>query len=456
MKINVFNKKRAASMLSAIFFISILFTQCKKDKSKLGLNVHPQSDQIGLNVIDTLSLITYTTLSDSIATDEIASGMLLGVYQDPFFGKAEASIYTELRLEGAVDFTPDGGTLADLVVDSVVLYMAVSGGYGNLEAQDYEVYQMTQSLDMDSTYYSDRVIGTSATNLVKAGEGSIATNPNAPGYVNGVLTSEAILRVPLSINDFAMPIINQSGTGVLNANDGSGYFVDWFKGIYITSKNTSQSSNEGAILYVDPISTNSKVTIYYRDNSGTAADYDTIQYDLNINSSCARFTHLEQDYSGTMIESQLLDSTEGQDVFFLQTMGGVRSKVAFPDLVPFLDSNKLIINKAQLVLPVQYYSSDAYEPSSELFLVRTLDDGGISFIPDYNEDRGGNYVESTSSYTFNITSYLNQMIAGEFENKPLTILSIGNAVTANRVVFNGPNSILKEKPKLIITYSKYE
>lgn len=443
-------------MLSAIFFISILFTQCKKDKSQLGLNVQPQSDQIGLNTIDTLSLITYTALSDSIATDEISSGMLLGVYQDPFFGQAIASIYTELRLEGAVDFTPDGGSLADLAVDSVVLYMVVTGGYGNLEAQDYEIYQMTQSLDIDSTYYSSRTIATNTTNLVKAGEGSIVTNPNLPGYVNGVLTSESILRIPLSINDFAMPIINQSGTGVLNANDGNGFFVEWFKGIYITSKNTIQASNEGAILYLDPISTNSKVTIYYRDNSGAPTEYDTLQYDLNINSSCARFTHLEQDYTGTMVESQLNDSTEGQDVFFLQTMGGVRSKVAFPDLIPFLDSNKLIINKAELILPVQYYLSDAYEPSSELFLVRTLEDGGISFIPDYNEDRGGTFMESTNSYTFNVTRYMNQMIAGAFENEPLTIVSIGNAVTANRVVFNGPNSILKEKPKLIITYSKYE
>ncbi len=443
-------------MLSAIFFISILFTQCKKDESQLGLNVQPQSDQIGLNVNDTLSLITYTTLSDSIATDEISSGMLLGVYQDPFLGRAEASIYTELRLEGAVDFTPEGGTLSDLAVDSVVLYMAVSGGYGNMDAQTYEVYQMTQSLDIDSTYYSNRNVATTSLNLVKAGEGTITVNPNLPGYVNGNLTSESILRIPLSVNDFAMPIINQSGSGVLNANDGTGFFVEWFKGIYITTKNTVQSTNEGAILYVDPISTNSKVTIYYRDNSGSASEYDTIQYDLNINSSCARFNHLEQDYSGTLVESQLLDSTEGQDVFFLQTMGGVRSKVAFPDLTSFLDSNKLIVNKAELILPVQYYASDAYVPSSELFLVRTLSDGSISFIPDYNEDRGGTFIESTNSYTFNVTRYLNQMIAGEYDNEPLTLVSIGNAVTANRVVFNGPETMLKEKPKLIITYSKYE
>jgi hypothetical protein len=445
-----------AVMLSAIFFIGVLFTQCKKDKSQLGLNVQPQTDQIGLTTVDTISLITYTAPSDSIVTDELTAAMLLGSYVDPFFGIVKSSLYTQIRLEGSVDFTPDGGTLADLAVDSVILYLAINSGYGNLEPQTFEVYRMAESIYLDSTYYSNTSKAVMGADLVSAGEGTIIPNPNVPGYVNGVLTSESILRIPLSVNDFAMPIINESGTGVLDANDGDGNFVDWFKGILITSNTVSQSINQGAILYTDPLSANSKVTIYYRDNSGLPSEYDTIQFDLNINSSCARYTKFEQDYTGTMVESQLLDSTEGQDVFFLQTMGGVRSKIALPHIADLLDSSNMVINKAELVLPVQYFPSDAYVPSEELFLVRTLESGGISFIPDYNDDRGGNYTESSSSYTFNITRYLNQMIAGDYENLPLTIVSGGNAVTANRVVFNGPNTILKDKPKLIITYSKYE
>ena len=455
MKLNIINKMRTAVVLSAIFFIGALVTQCKKDKSQLGLNVHPQSDQIELFTVDTVSLYTYTVTSDSIVTDELSSASLLGSYIDPYFGKVKASLYTQIRLEGSVDFTPDGGTLGDLAIDSVVLYLAIKSGYGNLQPQTFEVYQMAESIFIDSTYYSNRTIATETTNLVETGQGTITPNPNAPGYVNGLITSESILRIPLSVNDFALPIINQSGTGVLNANDGDGYFVDWFKGIYITT-NTPQGINEGAILYTDPLSTNSKVTIYYRDNSGLPADYDTIQFDLNINSSSARFVNFEQDYSGTMVESQLMDSTEGQDVFFLQTMGGVRSRIALPFIENLLDSSNMIINKAELIMPVQYYPSDAYVPSEELFLVRTLEDGGISFIPDYTDDRGGNYIASSSSYTFNITRYLNQLIAGEYKNLPLTIVSGGNAVTANRVVFNGPDNMLKEKPKLVITYSKYE
>ncbi len=455
MNISYFNRKRIVGMLSVVCFILLLFAQCKKDKSQLGLNVQPQSDQIGLMQSDTSTLITYSTLSDSIATDELNAAALLGSYKDPFFGNVSASIYTQIRLAGSVDFTPEGGTLSDLEVDSVILYLAISGGYGNLDAQNFEVYQMVEDIFIDSIYYSNRTIANSGLNLVPIGEGTIVPDASTPGFVGGVQTNNPILRIPLSVNDFAIPIINQSGIGTLNTNDGDNGFVDWFKGLYITS-NTFQNSNEGAILYLDLLSANSKVTMFYRDNSGLPSEFDTLSFDFNINASCARFVNFVQDYSGSPVEAQLNDTTLGQQLFYLQAMGGVRGNVVLPNVERYKDSGNIIINKAELVLPVQYYTTDAYLPPSELFLVRQLPDGGIAFTPDYNDSRGGNYVASTKSYTFNITRYLNQLIAGEYENEPLTIVTAGNAVTANRVVFNGAETTLKDKPKLIITYSKFE
>jgi hypothetical protein len=455
MNISYFNRKRIVGMLSVVCFILLLFAQCKKDKSQLGLNVQPQSDQIGLMVSDTSTLHTYSTLSDSIATDELNAAALLGSYMDPFFGKVSASIYTQIRLAGSVDFTPEGGTLADLEVDSVVLYLVISGGYGNLDAQTFEVYQMEENIFMDFTYYSNKVIPNTGLNLVPIGEGTIVPNASAPGFVGGVQTNNPILRIPLSVNDFAMPIINQSGIGPLISNDGDNGFVSWFKGLYITT-NTNQEINEGSILYLDLLSPNSKVTMFYRDNSGLPSEYDTLRFDFNINASCARFGNYQHDYTGTPVEAQLNDTTLGQQLFYLQAMGGVRGNIALPNVERYKDSGNIIINKAELVIPVQYYTTDAYLPPSELFLVRQLPDVGIAFIPDYNDSRGGNYVASTKSYTFNITRYLNQLIAGEYENRPLTIVTSGNAVTANRVVFNGAQTTLKDKPKLIITYSKFE
>lgn len=431
-------------MLSASFFITgILFTSCKKKDNLLGIGLHPEEDLIGLNVIDTLSLITYSATSDSIVTDELTSSNLLGSYVDPYLGKAEASIYTHIRLEGAIDFIPDGGTINDIALDSVILYLDITDFYGRLDNQTFEVYQITEDFYKDSIYYSTSSLSTDVVNLVEAGMGTITPNGD-------------LLSIPLSLNDFAQPIVNQSGTGILDGNDGSGKFVDWFKGLHIKVNNSSQAEGEGAILYVDLESSKSKVTLYYRDTMGNATEHDTLEFDFNINSSSARFSNFSQDYTGTLVDQVLADSTNGQELFFSQTMGGVRAKVDIPYALTVLDSGNVIINKAELVLPVQYYPGDPLNPPAELYLVMDNSDGTISFIPDYNDDRGGYFDNDESSYTFNITRYYNQLISGEISSGPLTVISSGNAVTANRVVFNGPSTILKDKPKVVVTYSKYE
>ncbi len=431
-------------MLSAGFFITgILLTGCKKKDNELGLGLHPEEDLVGLKSIDTLSLITYSEVSDSIVTDELASSNLLGSYVDPYFGKVEASVYTQIRLEGAVDFIPSGGTLNDIALDSVILYLDMTGYYGTLDDQTFEVYQVAEDFFEDSTYYSNATLTTDVVNLVATGMGTMTPNGS-------------LISIPLSLDDFAQPIVDQSGTGVLGGNDGDGEFVDWFKGLYIKVNNTAQMEGEGAILYLDLESSDSKVTLYYRDTLGTSVDHDTLAFDFNINSSSARFSNFSQNYTGSMVEQILNDNTLGQEVFFTQTMGGVRAKVEIPYTLNILDSGNVIINKAELILPVQYYPGSPLYPADNLYLVTDNEDGSISFIPDYNDSPGGNFDDDESSYTFNITRYYNQLISGEITPTPLTIISAGNAVSANRVVFNGPETILKDKPKVVVTYSKYE
>lgn len=437
--------KRIAAMLSASFFITgILFTSCKKEDNVLGLGLHPKEDLVGLTSMDTLSLITYCTASDSIISDELSTSNLLGSYVDPYMGKIEANLYTHIRLEGAIDFIPNGGTIDDVVIDSVILYLHVNDFYGIPDAQTYEVYQVTEDFYVDSIYYSSSTLSTDVINLVESGKGTVSPQGD-------------LLAIPLSISDFAQPIVDQSGTGVLDGNNEAGQFIDWFKGLHIKVNNPSQVEGEGSIFYLDLENTDTKVTMYYRDTMGIASEHDTLEFDFNINSSCARFSHFDQDYTGTEVEQILNDSTVGQDMFFTQTMGGVRAKVSIPYALNILDSGNVIVNKAQLILPVQYFSGDLLYPPDNLYLAFENEDGTIDLIPDYSsDDRGGNFNYAESSYTFNITSYYNQLISGEADNRPMSIRTFENASSANRVVFNGPNTMLKDKPKVVVTYSKYE
>jgi len=56
---------------------------------------------------------------------------------------------------------------------------------------------------------------------------------------------------------------------------------------------------------------------------------------------------------------------------------------------------------------------------------------------------------------FNITRYVNKIFAGDYENKPLSILVGKTGISANRVIFNGQETMLKDKPKLKLTFTKY-
>jgi hypothetical protein len=448
------NTKRKVVQLSAVFFMAVLSTlSCKKKENSLGSSIQPDGDVLLANQSDTTSIITYTVLGDSVRTDELAGSSLLGSYNDPFFGKAKANLYTHIRLQSAINFTPKSGDFNDLIIDSVILYLELKGNYGNLQAQNFEVYQLTEAIVKDSVYYSNTSKAVSPINLVAPGQGTIKPDPFSPAFLGATLQGSPLLKIPLDVNNFGWNIAAQSDNAPLQNNDGENGFVDWFKGLKITT-NTIQNANEGAILYVDLLSTKSKITMYYRDNSGNPSEYDTLKFDFNINANCAYFNEYEKDYTATAVGTQLADSTLGQQTAFFQNMGGVKTKVYFPHLTALRGKN-VLVNKAQLILPTQYYVYDPYMVPAQLSLTRRSATGSLLLLPDFAEGEVGLYRSTMSAYTFNITRYVNQVISGQLENTPMRLLSVNEALSANRVIINGGNTNLKDKPKLILTFTEY-
>jgi hypothetical protein len=437
------------------FLLVMILLSCRKSND-FGLSVQPSQDLLSANQTDSTSIITYSVIEDSLKTDELPGSNLLGSYVDPYFGSLKTSIYTQIRLESSYDFRPNGSTTIDgLVVDSVILYLALDNYYGNLGGQTFEVYQLNDDLFLDSTYYTNSSKDSIPLNLVASGVGEINPNPQLPGYVKGELVDEAILRIPLSINDFAIPIMQQSGTTTLDGNDGDNEFLDWFKGLIITTNNSSQNINQGAIYYTDLLSSYSKITLFYRDTSGLAADHDTLSFDFNLNANCARFHSSIIDNSSSIVGNTINDTTLGQDLFFVQSLGGCKGKIFFPYLDQIVDSS-IIINKAELILPFQYYILDAYTPASTLILTSENSEGNAIFLPDFFESNHGGSIDLINkNYRFNITRYINDIVAGQTINAPLSLITSGSGITANRSILNGFNSSKKDKPKLILTYSNY-
>ena len=195
--------------------------------------------------------------------------------------------------------------------------------------------------------------------------------------------------------------------------------------------------------------------MYYRDNSGLPSEYDTLKFDFNINANSARFNTFEFDYASNQIGAQLIDSTQGRQLSFHQNMGGVKTIVYFPYLNNLSSLGNIVVNKAQLILPTQYYINDPYIAPLQLSPTRRTAEGTLLLLPDFGEGEVGIFRAQTSSYSFILTRYVNQVISGVIPNSPLKLLSSNEALSANRVIFNGAQTVLRDQPKLIISYTKY-
>lgn len=447
--------QRKVHRLSAIFFIAITLVACKKEFTNVGDNLDDSS--LNLTTTDTFTVITYSELVDSIETDESAVN-LLGAYNDPDFGKVECGIVTELRLSTNNPILKDSST-ATMIVDSVVLSLRYTSinYYANLEPITVEVYRITDQLERDEQeYYTFSSPTTTGTNLVLAGSETV-TPDIVSDQIVGTDELPAHLRIHLdpSLGD---EFITASENGDLDNDDA---FTNYFKGIYIKVDGSALAVNSGSILYFVLENSISNVTMYFRNT----ADNITKEYVFEFNSSGARYNSINFDRTGKHIEQVLANKKLGQDAFYIQG-SSVRAVVEFPYI---LDLNKdslgnpdsKIINKAELILPVQDFPNDVFHPSKSLLIAKIIDSKVSELTIDVTTDGGlasslVSYDNTKKEYRFLLTREIAGMLNGTRDLQGFRIYSnsfFGS--TIERIVFNGQNSTLKNKPRLEITYSNY-
>jgi hypothetical protein len=245
------NSWRKVFGLSATFLITLLVVvACKKKESTLGNDVLDPNSLLNSTQVDTFQLTTFTIAEDSLSSDNPAYAVL-GSYNDPKFGKVDASFYTQVVLSG---LNPNFGDISAITVDSLVLGLEYADYYGELSPQTVEVYQLTEKIHVDSTYYSFQDKAHSSTNLVVPGYETFTPTPDGETII-GEDTVDAQLRIRLN-NSLATQLINESVSGGTNYSSIDN-FTSYFKGLYVKVNNGSQLSGKGAVFYFnlnDPLS----------------------------------------------------------------------------------------------------------------------------------------------------------------------------------------------------------
>ena len=191
------------------------------------------------------------------------------------------------------------------------------------------------------------------------------------------------------------------------------------------------------MLFILPLSGITRIDLFYRN------DADTGVYNLIINSSATWYSTSTFDYSGAAFVPDVVDSVNGQPKGYIQTMGGVTTQILIPGLKDFLDSN-FLVNKAELILPVEPGSKGIRTPPSLMFLLKQTGEGRDEPIIDYSATEGTRvngrltYTDFRKAYyQFNITRHIFQVMNGQTTHYPLRLQPTAQEYTPYRVILNG-------------------
>lgn len=436
------NRKFISASLIAVILVSFI-SSCNKKPDQVGLGLQPQSDELSVVFDNSSGLLSHAVREDSVRTDAnaIKTGML-GSMMDPVFGQTTAEIFTQFRLsENGHDFGEEP------IVDSLVLSLAYSSFYGDsLTEQTIKVYELSADMDPDSAYYSTYSVADSA---------EIASTTFVPAPGDSVMVDGELQKPQLRINlseDFIQKLLD-ADPGVYDDNDS---WLAFMKGLHITSEAVGM---DGGMLLFDMWDSKTALTVYYR----TGTPQDTLSFVFLSNDNCARFTafdHNEYQDASIDLKAQILDgdTATGNEMFYLQGMGGVKAQLRLPDIQEYFGEDPVAINEARLILNV-YDDGAELDPASQLGLVMVDEDGDYVPLADAGESLsyfGGFLNEAKTRYWFRISRHVQQVINGDIPNYPLILLVQGASFRANRVILHGSDEILNGDDRMLleVTYTK--
>lgn len=451
-------KLATQSKLAIVFtLLAIGLWNCQEDPNGTGMELLPGSDikTVGQDV-EKESISAYTEKDMLLRTDE-PNYNLFGTFNDPLFGKTTSHFATHFRLGGYPDFK-------DITqVDSLVLYFLYKELYGDtLTMQTLKVYELEESIFLDTT----DVTGTGDYPYYQDVDLKALANPNPIGELDfyptfrmdSTETDTLIQELAIRLDDaLAQKLANADSLDMIN-ND---VFTEFFKGLYIESQDVD---NGGALLSLNTLSAGSNLRLYYT----YMTDKDTLNRDsviYRVNKNSARINSFTHDYTNTPFADQLNEHpSEPDSLIYLQTTGGLRTKINIPTLDNWEDSANIIINKAELIFQVDTVASDFHNYQIPSSVVLSAIDGskeegdeGYLYLPhDFTVSPalyGGFYNSEEATYNFNITHHLQKIIdEDEITNDGFYLSTLYQTERARRVVLKGSSSHVGIR--LEVTYTK--
>lgn len=390
----------------------MLVVSCTK-KSEFDIGKEFIETNTRLQMIDTFSVDLSTVIQDSLRTSA-SKVALAGNFSDGIFGTIKCETYFDLG------FSPFEALQEKASFDSAAIILPFNG------------YSFGDTLS-PMTLYLHRL-----EEKIKSGDDGFLYNVSSFAFEPQPLSSKTFFPRPSGYIDTALSFrIDVLGEDIFNkvlTNDenvsSAEWFKDYIKGFVVTPGNEDNK----AILGFDANDKKIVLKIYYHLR---LEEPDKKEISIPMGEISHQFNHVDQDLSATYLNDirsmggKKMASETGNKSY-MQGVTGLITKVQFPSLENiFLEVNWKIL-KAELVIEPAGGSFDKLPLPKRLNIYQTdrinrvssvlrdergnsisplVDDSNNPIIATFKYDKI--FWENTS-YTFDITSYLNSELAGKY------------------------------------------
>lgn len=434
--------------------ISLFILSSCTNPSGIGLDTHPGDEVLG--ALDSSSVLQLVTLRDddaaTVSLDQAANANMpsilvyqlpFGYFRDPIIGETQANLAMAItRASG------DSRLEENAVIDSAVLVLRYGNSFSgdSVGSNNYavEVRQLAAPYSTENPYTSkvwqteDAVLGTA--NLSRF---NLSDSISVTTFSNGrdsVIRTPPQLRIRLN-NDFIQSLFSNSlDSATLNSDAG---FRNHTRGFYVNVNREAQQGIGGlAAIAHDQINT---LEVRYKITDAEG-EVDTIlkSYPIALSTSSGQTTFLSGSVNrefSTEVQNHLNNPNQEFNSVYLQGMGGLRTRITIAD-VDSLRGRNIAINKAELILYVDQDLQGNIAPAPRLTLyhqdiggrrqpvpdgdLRIISTGtGISAVRDSRSlgpfGFGGFYDSTNQRYTFNLTSFLQDLILEKVYNPTLFV-----------------------------------
>lgn len=479
---------RKAFIIGVVFSFFVFLSACE-DPKEIGSEIFVQD--IGLLYTDTLTVDASTVLLDSIATYS-PNNMLVGRLSDPNLGTVEAACYFQIANLSSDTIRSEVDTASKSNVkwityptlnDSIRFILPYSFYQGDtLQNQTFKLYQFASSSTLDPTtaYYSNSAAPTLKTTPL----GQLTNVKVRPirdsRVVSGTTGKYDSLVIPITEPSFVKFLESQRDGAKSEALVGTG-FKDAVKGFALVSESPKNAAIVGfaAGQAVLKLYYHYKYTYTVRNSADTADSTVTVDttkannFYVALTSSDgttfnARFNKITASRIGALTKltkaGDGLSTKDANNEAYLQLGTGLAMKVKFPTLTNLKNRKDIAFNKAELVLEPKS-NPGGYSFPTDLVLVQstnsnrplrstTTGEGSLQFVT--GEGTSASYVSKSNLYTFNVTSSLQNILAGRISNNGWIItptLFATNTTTGVRSVALGKSVLAQEVTRAIFDKS---